>query len=630
MSCKRPLLQRFIFRFFLVNTLIFWLIGIPYLRAIFSSATLFVTAAASFPSEAGQLLVSFFSVINYLYCLMLIAFIPAFILYLFTLVTSNLRVIAILCILFAIINALFLMIDVQVYNLFKFHLNQTLLSLALQSTWNTMFDFSWNELLAIYIISGLLVILECTIAYFVWKYIHINRGIVRASTTAIVWVGAAIFCNMALLISALQANNVLSQQIPILPYVGQVITHFLPAQGKSVLQKYTEHYFSQPIYSNAPLHYPLHPLQCSPPKQPYNIILIGSDALRFDSLTQQHMPHMAKWAEDQWQFKNHLSGGNSTQAGLFTFFYSIPPNYWTAVLKQQKHSALSTLLQKNDYTTNIFWSSQSRSPPFNKTIYLGVLKEHIKESAGHDVAESDQKTTDSVVSFLSTKPKQPFFLHLFYNSTHGYCGDESIPIVYTPIQSCARGLSMDMNQNEDPIPYYNRYLNSVRFVDHQIDTVLKSLKSLGYFDNSIIIFTSDHGEEFNDNHQNYWWHGSNFTDTQTHVPLVIHWPGEPARTIQYVTSSYDITPTLLQRLFNCQNLISDYSIGQNLLQAEGRLPFVLSGSYANVGLIEPDRLTTLYTTGVITVTDKGAKPMPEAKIHSKIVKQALSLMRVYF
>ena len=150
-----------------------------------------------------------------------------------------------------------------------------------------------------------------------------------------------------------------------------------------------------------------------------------------------------------------------------------------------------------------------------------------------------------------------------------------------------------------------------------------------YLHNSIIIISSDHGQEFNDNHQNFWGHSGNFTKFQTKVPLVIHWPNQSSKQVQYVTTSYDLIPTLLQNQFGCTNSVNDYSIGQNLLKNVDRRSFIITGSYTNMGLIESDRITTLNASGQISITDLIAKPTVNTKIRSDTFKKALSLMRKY-
>ena len=114
------------------------------------------------------------------------------------------------------------------------------------------------------------------------------------------------------------------------------------------------------------------------------------------------------------------------------------------------------------------------------------------------------------------------------------------------------------------------------------------------------------------------------------MPLIIHWPGEPARIIEYVTTHYDVLPTLLQKHFLSKNPVSDYSIGQNLLKNEGRRPYVLAGSYVGMGIIEQDRLTNLLSSGDIQMTDLNAKPLVDADPRLPVLEDALHLMRAYF
>ena len=287
------------------------------------------------------------------------------------------------------------------------------------------------------------------------------------------------------------------------------------------------------------------------------------------------------------------------------------------------------LLVKYGYATRIIWSMGLYNPPFDKTIYRGLKHLPMDGVLDKDISNWDRGTTKKVIQYLtSRKQTEPFYLHVFYDSPHGFCAHQSIPSPFQPaIQYCSRiSLSNDLN----PLPYYNRYLNAVKFTDAEIGKILDTVQKQGYLENSIVIITSDHGQEFNDNQQNYWGHSGNFTKTQVQVPLIIYWPGEKPQKITYLTSGYDVVPTLLTRLFSCKNPTSDYSIGQNILQEDGRLPFVLAGSYINMGLIEPDRLTTLETSGRVSITDTKARSLPRAKPRMKTINQALALMRKYF
>lgn len=111
---------------------------------------------------------------------------------------------------------------------------------------------------------------------------------------------------------------------------------------------------------------------------------------------------------------------------------------------------------------------------------------------------------------------------------------------------------MELNNSFDPAPYLARYKNSVRYADNLIQKVLDYLEEKHLLDETIVVISSDHGDEFNDNKLNFWGHGGNFTDAQIKVPLVIHWPGKKPANIEYMTSHLDLVPTLLPEVLGCE------------------------------------------------------------------------------
>ena len=44
-----------------------------------------------------------------------------------------------------------------------------------------------------------------------------------------------------------------------------------------------------------------------------------------------------------------------------------------------------------------------------------------------------------------------------------------------------------------------------------------------------------------------------FTPAETHVPLIIHWPGKAAHTYTHYTSHFDIVPTIMSQLLGVTN-----------------------------------------------------------------------------
>ncbi len=88
------------------------------------------------------------------------------------------------------------------------------------------------------------------------------------------------------------------------------------------------------------------------------------------------------------------------------------------------------------------------------------------------------------------------------------------------------------------------YDGEIRTVDAAIDQLLKELQRENWFDNTIVVITSDHGEEFREHGSIE--HGKNLYPEVYEVPLIFLWPGRlPAGVrISAQVRSIDIAPTL--------------------------------------------------------------------------------------
>ncbi|MDY6770948.1 MAG: sulfatase [Candidatus Nanohaloarchaea archaeon] len=78
--------------------------------------------------------------------------------------------------------------------------------------------------------------------------------------------------------------------------------------------------------------------------------------------------------------------------------------------------------------------------------------------------------------------------------------------------------------------------------DFYIGRIIQQLKQMGEYENTVIIVTSDHGDEFGE-HGGFA-HGYMY-DTNIHVPLVIAGPGVPSAEYDGLVSHMDVAPTLL-------------------------------------------------------------------------------------
>ena len=85
----------------------------------------------------------------------------------------------------------------------------------------------------------------------------------------------------------------------------------------------------------------------------------------------------------------------------------------------------------------------------------------------------------------------------------------------------------------------------IALVDFEVGRILKALKDAGLADNTIVVFTSDHGEMLG-NHQQLL-KGPQLYDDLTHVPLLVRWTGQlaPGVAIDELVQWVDLPATFL-------------------------------------------------------------------------------------
>ena len=314
--------------------------------------------------------------------------------------------------------------------------------------------------------------------------------------------------------------------------------------------------------------YPLKPMTCRGPQsdansQPLSLLVVVIDTLRKDAAVDAVMPVLARKAKEHGAitFGDHLSGGANTSAGLFSIFYGLPDTYWNAAITSERPPVLMDEMDRHNYSYGVYVSSSIVRPPLDRTLF--ARKSGIKHQAdGEHPWQRDIASTTDFENFLQANVGKPFFSFLFYDSVHAYTIRPDSKIRFEPYLA-----DIDysvLGPDYDPEPFHNHYRQAAYQVDAEIARVFAVLERTGELARTVVIVTSDHGEEFNDNGQNFWGHGSNFSRVQMQVPLHIFWPGKPAQEISGRTYHYDLAPTLMTELFGCTNDPADYSFGGNL------------------------------------------------------------------
>jgi membrane-anchored protein YejM (alkaline phosphatase superfamily) len=148
-----------------------------------------------------------------------------------------------------------------------------------------------------------------------------------------------------------------------------------------------------------------------------------------------------------------------------------------------------------------------------------------------------------------------------------------------------------------------RYHTAVRFNDDLVGEVLADLRRRDLLQDTVVLITADHGEEFGESSAKLTEHGSGYTRYQLVTPMILHWPGRgAAQAYDHRTSHYDIVPTLVQDLLGCSNPSEDYSVGRNLFELSA-WPWMVAGSYFNYAVLEPDQVTITFPSGLYEVRD---------------------------
>ena len=85
------------------------------------------------------------------------------------------------------------------------------------------------------------------------------------------------------------------------------------------------------------------------------------------------------------------------------------------------------------------------------------------------------------------------------------------------------------------------YYASVAFMDRMVGQVLDGLKEAGLDDNTIVIFTSDHGYQLGEHD---FWAKVSLHDESAAVPLIIRMPGKKPAVCHSLVELLDLYPTL--------------------------------------------------------------------------------------
>jgi membrane-anchored protein YejM (alkaline phosphatase superfamily) len=368
------------------------------------------------------------------------------------------------------------------------------------------------------------------------------------------------------------------------------------------------------------LNYPLAPLRCAPRPPLHNVLLVVIDGMRADSLTPAVAPSLAGLAQDAVRFDAHWSGGNSSRAGLFSLFYGLPATYFDAFASQTQPPVLMDLFRQHGYQLGLYASAPVyRAVALDRTALARVPNLRLETVTPYPGSAGwDRAVTEEWLDWLDRRDaSRPFFGFLYYDAAVAM----EPPADHPPVAPVGPESPTEARR-------FARYLTAVHYVDSLLGRVLDDLRRRRLLDRTVVIVTSDHGVEFDENGLGFTGHGTAFGEPQMRTPMVVRWPGRPPGRIAHRTSHNDLAPTLVGLLFGCANPPSDYSSGHGLF-AGVPWEWLIAGGYEDVALIEPERVIVVFPSGY-EIRDRHYRLVPRPTLPRDVVRAAMHEMRRFY
>jgi arylsulfatase A-like enzyme len=161
-----------------------------------------------------------------------------------------------------------------------------------------------------------------------------------------------------------------------------------------------------------------------------------------------------------------------------------------------------------------------------------------RENKGPHIGEPKGQadvTFATAEEWLGRHRDERFFLFLHTYQVH---------FPYVPPADYAGLFTEGVDPSSSPSVDAANYDREIRFTDDMLRKLYATMRELGIADDTIVVLTSDHGEEFSEH--GCIWHGEQLYDEVTRVPLMIQGPGVAAgKRVPEPVGLVDVMPTIL-------------------------------------------------------------------------------------
>lgn len=262
-----------------------------------------------------------------------------------------------------------------------------------------------------------------------------------------------------------------------------------------------------------------------------NVIIIGIDTLRADHLScygydRPTSPHLDRWAKDSLRFTHAFSTSSWTVPGWMSLFTGLLPSGHGLIQYPQPGQLPSTipmlaeLLHQHGYLTVGFHGG-------------GYVSDRFGFSRGFDRYESQgarfEDSLPACVQWLRQHRRWRFFLFWHgFNCHRPYDPPSDFDLFYPEYRGRYDVTKLYMQDGtlpeaeEDVRHVIAKYDGEIHYADFVISQVLAELEQLQLLEETILIVTSDHGEEFLEH--GCFDHTRTLYDELMHVPLLVRLP----------------------------------------------------------------------------------------------------------
>jgi arylsulfatase A-like enzyme len=305
---------------------------------------------------------------------------------------------------------------------------------------------------------------------------------------------------------------------------------------------------------------------------PPNIILISLDTLRADHLKcygyrRETSPHIDQLGVDGAVFTNAFSSTSWTLPAHISMLTSLD-NRHHGVDKANPFLdssivTLADMLRNEDYFTCAITGGALVGQRLGFSKGFDFYREFMRSRYKPNSAKILYNHTNR---WLNENKDKRFFLFLHTYQTHApytcpepynsfFFGDQKMPwtdgdiekiLFHSNGRSKAPFNTLSLLERENIVALYD---GEIRYTDENlIKPLIKKLKNLNLYENTMIILTSDHGEEFFDHKA--WLHGHSLYNELLHIPLIIKFPQSryKNRRLHNTVSIIDIMTTILDEV----------------------------------------------------------------------------------